>query len=190
MLKKLLADMHLKNFIWFRKEMSGFILIHFLCLVKLQTPAMKIVVLLSDEVNNTNNVCFHLPQPKNIIAGAYLALHEFCKLQDCLCHFQVHPLLVSSSDPVKGVPKLLEILVDPEVEVIGVTGVVSVKIKIFYTLLINHFDETLPQKYANSYLPSLEDTANAVIRILQKLNWTKVTIIQQMSTDIEKWQIT
>ena len=170
--------MHLKNFIWFRKEMSGFILIHFLCLVKLQTPAMKIVVVLTDEVNNSSNVSFHLPQHKNIIAGAYLALHEFCKLQDCLCHFQVHPLLVSSSDPVKGVPKLLEILLDPDVEVIGVTGVISVKIKNFYIPLINHFDETLPQKYANSYLPSLEDTANAVIQIVQKLNWTKVTIIQ------------
>ena len=179
-----MAVMHLNNIIWFRKEISCIILIHFLCLVKLQTP--KIVVLLSDEVNNTSYVNFDLSRTKDIIAGACLASHEFCKFQDFPCHFQVHPLLVPPSDPVKGVPKLLEILLDPEVEVIGVTGVVSDKMLKFYSSLINHFDETLPQIYANSYLPSLEDTANAVIQILQKLNWTKVTIVQSNDYKYQK----
>ena len=178
MLKKLEADMPLKKFIWFRNEMSGLILMNFLCLVKMQTPAKKIVVMLSDEVNNTSNVSFHLPRPKDVIAGACLASHEFCKFQDCVCHFQVHPLLVPPSDPVKGVPKLLEILLDPAVEVIGVTGVVSDIMEEYYSPLITHFDEKIPQKYTNSYLPSLGDTANTVIEILQQLNWTKVTIIQ------------
>ena len=44
----------------------------FLCLVKLQTPTMKNVVLQSDEVNNSK-FNFHLSQSKNIIACAYLA---------------------------------------------------------------------------------------------------------------------
>ena len=176
MLKTLMAVMHLKNFVWFRKEMSGLLLMQFFCLVKLQTPTMKIVVLQSDEVNNSN-ASFHLSQPKDIIAGACLASHEFCKFQECLCHFQVHPLLVPPSDPMKGVSKLLEILLDP-VEVIGVTVVISDKIEEFYSPLITHFDERIPQKYANNYLPSLEDTANTVIQILEQLNWTKVTIIQ------------
>ena len=158
--------------------MIGLILVHVLCVVKLQTPNIKIVALLSDEVDNTSNVSFHLSQPKNIIAGACLASHKFCKFQDWLSYFQVHPLLVSPSDPVKGVPKLLEILLDPAVEVIGVAGVVSDKIEEFYRPLITHIDERIPQKYVNSYLPSLEDTANAVIQLLQQLNWTKVTIIQ------------
>ena len=35
-----------------------------LCLVKLQTPIKKIVVLLSDDVDNTGNVSFHLSWPK------------------------------------------------------------------------------------------------------------------------------
>ena len=73
---------------------------------------------------------------------------------------------MSPSDPVKGVPMLLEILLDPAVEVIGVAGVVSNKIEEFYSPLITHLDERIPQKYASSYLPSLEDTANAVIQIL------------------------
>ena len=113
------------------------------------------------------------------MAGACLAAHHTNNFQDSLqCHFQIHPLLVSLSDPVKGVPKLLEILQDTAVEVIAVTGVVSDKMEIIYSSLITHFDEKIPQKYANSYLPSLEDTANAVIKILQQLNYTKVTIIQ------------
>ena len=68
------------------------------------------------------------------------------------------------SDPVKGVPKLLEILLDQAVEVIGVTGVVSDKMEEFYWPLITHFDVRIPQKYVNSDLLSLEDTANTVIR--------------------------
>ena len=104
MLKTLLAVMHLKNFVWFRKEMSGLILMQFFCLVKLQTPTMKIVVLQSDEVNNSN-VSFHLSQTKDIIAGACLASHKFCKFQDSLCHFHVHPFLVPHSDQVEGVPE-------------------------------------------------------------------------------------
>ena len=136
------------------------------------------MVLLSDEVDNTNNISFHLSQPKDVIAGACLAAHPISNSQDSLlCHFKLHPLLVPPSDPVKGVPKLLEIL-EQAVEVIGVTGVVSDKMEEFYSPLITHFDEKIPQKYANSYLPSLEDTANAVIKILQQLNYTKVTIIQ------------
>ena len=67
---------------------------------------------------------------------------------------------------MKRVPKLLEILLDPAVEVMEVTGVVSDIIEEFYSPLITHFDERIPQKYANSYLPSLEDTANTVIQIL------------------------
>ena len=171
--------MHMKNFIWFRKEMSGLILMHFLSLIKMETPTMKIVVLLSDEVDNTSNVRFHLSQPKDIIAGACLAARCVSKIEDSLlCHFQVHPLLVLLSDPVNVVPKLLDILLDPAVEVIGVTGVVSDKTEEFFRPLITHFDDRTPQKYSNSYLPSLEDTANVVIQILQRLNWTKVTIIQ------------
>ena len=90
------------------------------------------------------------------------------------------------SDPVKGVPKLLEILLDPAVEVIGVAGVVSDKMVEFYRPLITHLDERIPQKYASSYLPSLEDMANTVIQILQQLNWTKVTIIQSNDCKYEK----
>ena len=166
--------MHLKNLIRF----SSLILIYLICLVK-QTPLKKIITLLSDEVDNTSNVSFHFTQPKDTIAGACLAAHYFNNFyHSLLCHFQVHPLLVPPSDPVKGVPKLLEILLDPAVEVIGVTGVISDKIEEFYSPLITHFDERIPQKYANSYLPSLENTANAVIEILQQMNWTKVTIIQ------------
>ena len=48
----------------------------------------------------------------------------------------------------------------------------------FFSPLITYFNERIPQKYSNEYLPSLEDTANAVIQLLQQLNWTKVTIIQ------------
>ena len=158
--------------------MTGLILMCFLCVVKLRTPTIKIVALLSDEVDNTSHVSFHLSQPKDIIAGACLASHKFCKFEDWLPYFQVHPLLVSPSDPVKGVPKLLEILLDPEVEVIGVASVVSDKIEEYYRPLITHFDKRIPQKYANSYLPSHEDKANGVIQLLQQLNWTKVTIIQ------------
>ena len=158
--------------------MTGLILVHFLCVVKLQTPTIKIVALLSDEVDNTSHVSFHLSQPKDIIAAACLASHKFCKFQDWLPYFQVHPLLVSPRDPVKGVPKLLEILLDPEVEVIGVAGVVSHKIEEYYRPLIAHYDERIPQKYANSYLFSHEDKANGVIQLLQQLNWIKVTIIQ------------
>ena len=85
--------------------MSGLILMQFFCLVKLQTPTMKIIVVLqSDEVNNSN-VSFHLSQPKDIIAGASLASHKFCKFQDSLCHFQVHSFLVPHSDQVEGVPE-------------------------------------------------------------------------------------
>ena len=157
------------------------ILIHFLCLVKLQTPTKKIVVLLSDEVNNTNNVSFQLCQPKDIIAGGCLAAHYINNSQNSLLgHFQLHPLLVPPSDPVKGVPKLLEILLDQAVEVIGVTGVVSDRTENFYSPLITHLDERVPQTYLNEYLPSLEDTANAIIKILQQLNWTKVTVIQSI----------
>ena len=36
---------------------------------------MKIVVLLSDEVDNASNVSFHLSQPKDIVACACLAAH-------------------------------------------------------------------------------------------------------------------
>ena len=172
--KTLLVEMILKNFIQF----CGFILIFIVCQVKLQPPTKKLIVLLSGEVDNTSNTSFYLSQPKNIIAGACLASHEFCKYPDCLQLFQVHPLLVLPSDPVKGVPKLLEILLGPAVEVIGVAGVVSDKIEEFYRPLITHIDERIPQKYVNSYLPSHEDTANAFIQILQQLNWTKVTIIQ------------
>ena len=136
--------------------MTGLILVHFLCVVKLQTPTIKIVALLSDEVDNTSYVSFDLSQPKDIIAGACLASHEFCKFQDWIPYFQVHPLLMSPSDPAKGVPKLLEILLDPAVEVIGVAGVVSDKIEELYKPLITHFDERIPQKYSNDYLPSLE----------------------------------
>ena len=183
----LLVDMYLKNFIWCRKYISCLILIHFLCLVKLQTPTKNIVVLLSDEVDNTNNISFHLSRPKDIIAGACLAAHFISNFQDSLlCHFQINPLLVSLSDPVKGVPKLLEILQDPAVEVIGVTGVVTYRMEEFYSPLITHFNEKIPQKYLNSYLPSLEDTANTVIKILQQLNWTKVTIIQTNDYKYEK----
>ena len=166
--------------------MTGLILVHFLCVVKLQTPTIKIVALLNDEVDNTSNVSFHLSQPKDIIAGACLASHEFCKFQNLIPYFQVHPLLMSPSDPAKGVPKLLEILLDPAVEVIGVAGVVSDKIEELYKPLITHFDERIPQKYSNDYLPSLEDTANGVIKILQQLNWTKVTIIQSNDFKYEK----
>ena len=65
-------------------------------------------------------------------------------------------------------------------------GVVSDKMVEFYRPLITHLDERIPQKYANSYLPSLEDTANTVIQILQQLNWTKVTIIQSNDYKYEK----
>ena len=51
-------------------------MIQSLCLVKVQTPTMKIVVLQSDEVNNSN-FSIHLSQPKDIIEGACLASHEF-----------------------------------------------------------------------------------------------------------------
>ena len=174
--------MHLKNLI----RLSSLIIIFFICLVK-QTPLKKIINLLSDEVDNTSNVTFHFSQPKDTIAGACLAAHHFNNFHHSLLgHFQVHPLLVSPSDLVKGVPQLLEILLDPAVEVIGVTGVISDKIEEFYSPLITHFDERIPQKYANNYLPSLEDTANAVIKILQQLNWTKVTIIQSNDCKYEK----
>ena len=80
--------MHLKNFIWFRKEMSGLILIYFLCLVKVETLTMNIVVLISDEVDNASNVNFNLSQPKDIVAGACLAAHHINKFQEFLqCHF-------------------------------------------------------------------------------------------------------
>ena len=126
--------MHLKNFIWFRKEMSGLILVHFLSLVKMETPTMKIVVLLSDEVDNASNVGFHLSQLKDIFAGTCLAAHHINKFQDSLqCHFQVHSLIVPPGDPGKGVPKLLEILLDQAVEVIAVTGVVSDKMEELYS---------------------------------------------------------
>ena len=175
--------MYLKNIAWFKKDIINcLILVHFLGLVKLQTPAKKIVVLLNNEVNNTSNVS--LSQPKDIIAGASLAVHRINKIQDSLlCHFKLHPLLVPPSDPVKGVPKLLEILLDPAVKVVGVAGVVSDEMEEFYRPLITHFDERIPQKYANSYLPSLEDIANAVIQLLLQLNWVKVT---QMITDTKK----
>ena len=178
--KMLLTDLCLKNITVFGKYIIRYlILVHFLCLVKLQTSAEKVVVLLSDEVDNTSNISFHLSRPKDIIAGGCLAAHHINKFQDSfLCHFKLHPILVSPSDPVKGVPKLLDILLDPAIEVIGVTGAISNKIEEFYRPLVTHFDERIPQKYANSYLPSLEDTANAVIQLLQQLNWTKVTIIQ------------
>ena len=84
-------------------------------------------------------------------------------------------------------PKLLEILLDQAVEVIGVTGVVSDNMEEYYNSIITHFDERISQKYANSYLPSLEDRANAVIQIFKQMNWTKVTIIQtQTITNIKK----
>ena len=137
--------MHLKNLI----RLSSLILTHLFCLVK-QTPLKKIITLLSDEVDNTSNVSFHLSQPKDTIAGACLAAHHFYNFHhSLLCHFQVHPLLVSPSDQAKGVPKLLEILLDPAVEMIGVTGVISDKIEEFYSPLITNFDERIPQKYAN-----------------------------------------
>ena len=158
--------MILKNFIQF----IGFILIYFVCRVKLQSPAKKLIVLLSGEVDNTSNISCYLSQLNKIIAGAYLASHEFCKFQHCLHLIQVHPLLMPPSNPENAVPKLQDMLLDPAVEVIGVTGVVSNKIEEFYSPLITHIDERIPQKYANSYLPSLNDTANTVIEILHQLN--------------------
>ena len=164
------------------------ILLHFLCLVKLQTTqAKKIVVLLTDEVNNTGIASFNLSQPKDKIAGTCLAAHHINNSQDSLlCHFKLHPLLVPQNDSVKGVPKLPEILLDPVVEVIRVTGVLSDRMEEFFSPLITHFNERIPQKYSNEYLPSLEDTANAVILILQQLKLTKVTIIQTNDYRYEK----
>ena len=95
---------------------------------------MKIVVLLSDEVDNASNVGFHLSQLKDIFAGTCLAAHHINKFQDSLqCHFQVHSLIEPPGDPGKGVPKLLEILQDQAVEVIAVTGVVSDKMEELYS---------------------------------------------------------
>ena len=146
----LFVDIYLKKFIWSRKNIiTCLILIRFLSLVKLQTPAKKIVVLLSDE-DNTSNVSFQLFQSKDIIVGGCLAPHHINNSQDSLlCHFHVHSLLVPPSDPVKGVPKLLEILLDQAVQVIGVTGVVSHRMEKFYSPLITHLDERIPQKYSN-----------------------------------------
>ena len=50
------------------------------------------------------------------------------------------------------------------------TGVVSDKMEKILQPLITYFDEKIPQRYDNSYLPSLGDIANTVIQILKHLN--------------------
>jgi len=153
--------------------------VYFLCEVKARTLARSVVVLLSKDNENTSNVSFHLSQPKDIIAGACLAAHHINKLQDSLHPLQVLPLLVSDSDHMKAVPELLETLLDPEIEVIGVAGILLKKLEEFYNPIIIHLDEKIPQKYGSSYFSSFDkDAAQAIMYLFKELNWTRASIIQ------------
>ena len=130
-------------------------------------------------------------QGRDIFRGACEAAQDINKHPDLLPQFEVVPVpvLVPDCDPVKGIHKLLEALLDPSMNMIGVTGMFCDKVAEVYSPVLSQWARslqisgaTIPKEedgvQLTSYiLPSSEDVAEAVISLLNKLNWTRFGIV-------------
>ena len=134
-------------------------------------------------------------QGGDIFRGACEAAQDINKHPDRLPQFEVVPVpvLVPDCDPVKGIHKLLEALRDPSMNVIGVTGMFCDKVAEVYSQILGQWVRSVQISGATSakeenkvhlifyLLPSSQDLAEAVISLLNNLNWTRFGIVYAQS---------
>ena len=175
-----------------------FISVVFLLLVRVccchyqnNSTFLHILVVLSVEERNNKTIDISWTQDGDIFHGACVAAQDINKYPDLLQQFEVVPVpvLVPDCDPVKGVHKLLEALLDPSMNVVGVTGMFCDKVAEVYSPIIRLWKRNLLQvlgsslannreDYLTSYiLPSYEDIAEAVASLLHHFNWTRFGIV-------------
>ncbi len=154
-----------------------------------------LVVLSSSQERSANYSCLPM-ENADLFPGAMLAAHEINKKLDLLSEFSIVPVLISvpECDPVKGIHSLFEALLDPHLNVAGVTGMFCDGVSEIYPKIIYHIEENLPQilgsqsHFFTSYssisylLPSTEDIISAVTEILNRLDWNKISIVAMDSS--------
>ena len=177
-----------------------FISVVFLLLVRVcschnqnNSTFLHILVVLSVEERNNKTTDISWTQDGDIFYGACVAAQDISKYPDLLQQFEVVPVpmlvLVPDCDPVKGIHKLLEALLDPSMNMVGVTGMFCDKVAEVYSPIIRLWKRNLLQvlgsslannreDYLTSYiLPSYEDIAEAVTSLLHHFNWTRFGIV-------------
>ena len=162
------------------------------CQDKTYTHTLHIIAVLSDEESSNENIPW--TRGTEIFHGACLAAQDINKHPDLLKQFEVVPVpvLVPDCDPVKGIHKLLEVLLDPSMNVVGVTGMFCNKVAEVYSPIIRlwkrnllqvlgsslpHIKERQESHYTSYILPSSKNIAGAVISLLHTFNWTKFGIV-------------
>ena len=162
------------------------------CLNQSNSIFLHILAVLSFEEKSNVSTSISWIQGGGIFHGACLAAQDINKHPDLLPQFEVVPVpvLVPDCDPVKGIHKLLEALLDPSMNVIGVTGMFCDKVAEVYYPIVRRWKGNVLQvlgsslhkgngndNFASYILPSHEDVAEAVISVLHSFNWTRFGIV-------------
>ena len=153
---------------------------------------LHILAVLSFEEKSNVSSNISWIQGGDIFHGACLAAQDINKHPDLLSQFEVVPVpvLVPDCDPVKGIHKLLEALLDPSMNVVGVTGMFCDKVAEVYSPIVRRWKGNVLQGlgsslhkgngsdiFASYILPSHEDVAEAVISVLHSFNWIRFGIV-------------
>ena len=142
-----------------------------------------------DNANDT----FQWERGEEILPGATLALKE---IRDSDYYFlngyqlEVIPVKIQSCDFIKGVVPFMEELTSNQNNVIGIVGYFCHNLQQHFSYLIQHDSIGILQLSAiemhkeycsycpqHSILPSVEFRARAVLKLIQRLKWSKIAII-------------
>ena len=145
----------------------------------------------SDQENA--NDTFQWERGEEILPGATLALKEIRESDYCFLNgyqLEVIPVKIQSCDFIKGVVPFMEELTSNQKNVIGIVGYFCHNLQQRFSYLIQHDSIGILQLSAieahkeycsscpqHSILPSVEFRARAVLKLIQRLKWSKIAII-------------
>ena len=160
-------------------------------LMKIRTTSVHVVAVLSVEEEGKENIAIPWMKGRDIFHGACQAAQDINKSPDLMLEVEVAlvAVLVPDCDPVKGIDLLLKVLVDPSVNVIGVTEMFCDRLAEVYSPVLSQWAKSVQNsgeffvtkedrvQIAPHIVPSHEDTAEAIISLLYNLNWTRLGIV-------------
>ena len=160
-------------------------------LMKIRTASVHVVAVLSVEEEGKENIAIPWMKGRDIFHGACQAAQDINKSPDLMLEVEVAlvAVLVPDCDPVKGIDQLLKTLVDPSMNVVGVTGMFCDRLAEVYSPVLSQWARSVQisgelsatkedrVQFAPHIVPSHEDTAEAIISLLYNLNWTRLGIV-------------
>ena len=129
---------------------------------------------------------------EEILPGADLALKEIRESDYLLSGYQLEltPVWISSCNFIKGVVPFIRELTSSQNSIVGIVGYFCDNLKQHFSHLIQHegirvlelsatathedYCSSCPQ---HSILPSTEFSARAVVKLIQRLEWTKIAVM-------------